>query len=39
MKKVVRHDWKIHGGSMRKEFWIMVTPRVVKLGSISTAQS
>lgn len=30
MKKITRHDWKIHGGSMSKVFWIMVTPRVVE---------
>lgn len=30
MRKVMRSDWKIHGGSISKVAWIMVTPRVVE---------
>lgn len=30
MRKVMRSDWKIHGGSISKVSWIMVTPRVVE---------
>uniref|UniRef100_A0A131Y103 Leishmanolysin-like peptidase n=1 Tax=Ixodes ricinus TaxID=34613 RepID=A0A131Y103_IXORI len=30
MRKVMRTNWKIHGGSISKISWIMVTPRVVE---------
>ncbi|CAN7983090.1 unnamed protein product [Ixodes hexagonus] len=30
MRKVMRSDWKIRGGSISKVSWIMVTPRVVE---------
>lgn len=30
MRKVVRPNWKIHGGSINKVSWVMVTPRVVE---------
>ncbi|XP_022253400.1 leishmanolysin-like peptidase isoform X1 [Limulus polyphemus] len=30
IKKIIRPDWKVRGGNIRKELWMMVTPRVVE---------
>ena len=30
IRKIVRNDWLVHGGTVKREFRVLVTPRVVE---------